>query len=489
MSIDEINEKAEALSMLLHSDPEKVKHNKIKDYVISNLDIKEDKNNEFEVYKNFVYLMCQIYKDIKEIEARLDFYKKQYNKISNDKSNEAEYKRKKLNYFIKMNRDALSDINLFIANDISSYLDKQNYDLLEREYKKDELSDLFKKFRYDYAIYHDYYSEDFPFSIFVKIYQYVRTKCKFENEKEEENLLLNKYAENKVEFWKMMFNYVDDEKVMQKNLETVTSDYNLHKRQEIFETMSVLFEQKKYQTFIVLGLIQIEGLFDDYCTICSEDYNNHVTLKEKVEKALEQNESIYPKMYPYFAFDIPLLRNEVAHKGFLKTENAKKIAYEIVLDLNTLLCLIKSESISKFIEIISINKELLINSNDKDEIDDKLLVELLGYDQMLSDCFFEVIKNPEKYRDEIEFYNKRELSYGETDFFRIICNVSNLFKSEGFWKAMHRLTVKSKDINSICKKRQVGSFIKKIKDQYIGILEGAAKTECIEVSKIVNKMN
>lgn len=49
-------------------------------------------------------------------------------------------------------------------------------------------------------------------------------------------------------------------------------------------------------------------------------------------------------MYPYFAFDVPLLRNEVAHKGMLQTENAEFWAYNLVLDLNTLSQLVKTES-------------------------------------------------------------------------------------------------------------------------------------------------
>ncbi len=251
--------------------------------------------------------------------------------------------------------------------------------------------------------------------------------------------------------------------------------------------MNSLFSEGKYQSFITLGLIQIEGLFDDYCQIRFGESENQGTLVEKAQKTLETNEYNLLRIYPYFAFDIPIVRNEVAHKGMLKTEDAKRIAYELVLDLNTLSQMIKSESMDKFVYAIMTHEKLLEwepkNDDNTDELYDTLLNELLMFDKMENTHFWKVLKNPEDYRDEIEFYRKNDLPEGMIDLPGIIDVMSRLVRSEGFWKAMHRLV--DKHIISTNKWIEAEEFARKMKNEYIAVLEDDAKVECIEVSKVV----
>ncbi len=308
-----------------------------------------------------------------------------------------------------------------------------------------------------------------------------------EKNMEEEQKLLKLYSDSPKQFWTKMDRYVESDHIMQNVLERVSNDYNLHKRQEIFETLNTLFSEGKYQSFITLGLIQIEGLFDDYCQIRFGESENQGTLVEKVQKSLQSNEYNLLRMYPYFAFDIPLVRNEVAHKGMLRTEDAKRMAYDLVLDLNTLSQMVKSESIDKFVYAIMTHEKLRewkpVDDNNSDELYDSLVHELLMFDKMSNDHFWKILKNPENYKDEIEFYRMDDLPKGMIDLPGIIDVMSILIRSEEFWKAMHRLV--KYHITPTSKWIEVEDFARRMKDEYIAVLEDTAKSECIEVAKIV----
>ena len=487
MGIDELKEKTGLLSALL-SEKHDVDYISIEDYVFLTLGVEKNRVEKPEVfYKNFVHLMSHLYKDVKEIEDRLADYKARFAMLQSIKSNKAEFERRKLIYFCDLNKEALREINGFIANGIPSFLLDHSYDTLNRERERDRLADLFFNNRYKYAWHRDYYSIDYPFSIIIKTTQYVREKYRLEQCMEEERKIFKLYSDSSEQFWKMMDQYVETGRVMQNILERVTNDYNLHKRQEIFETLNSLFMEGKYQSFITLGLIQIEGLFDDYCQIRFGESDNQGTLVEKAQKTLETNEYNFLRMYPYFAFDIPILRNEVAHKGILNTEDAKRTAFELILDLNTLTQMVKSESMDKFVYAIMTHEKLLEwepkNDGNTDELYDTLLYELLMFDKMANTHFWKVLKNPDDYKVEIEFYRKDDLPEGMIDLPGIIGVMSQLVRSEEFWKAMHRLV--DQHIKPTSKWVEVEEFARKMKNEYIAVLEPDAKAECIEVAKVV----
>lgn len=487
MNIEELMKKSEYFSSMF-SQKEAIDYLSIEDYVLSTLGTEKNCIENPEIFvKNFIHLMCHLCIDIKEIEDRLADYKSRYATIENEKNNKAEFDRRKLKYFCELNKEALIEIDGFIASGILSFLSDHTYDTLNRECEKDSLSDLFYRNRYKYAWHKDYYSVDYPYGIIVKVSQYVHEKYMLEKNMEEEQKLLKLYSDSPKQFWTKMDRYVESDHIMQNVLERVSNDYNLHKRQEIFETLNTLFSEGKYQSFITLGLIQIEGLFDDYCQIRFGESENQGTLVEKVQKSLQSNEYNLLRMYPYFAFDIPLVRNEVAHKGMLRTEDAKRMAYDLVLDLNTLSQMVKSESIDKFVYAIMTHEKLRewkpADDNNSDELYDSLVHELLMFDKMSNDHFWKILKNPENYKDEIEFYRMDDLPKGMIDLPGIIDVMSILIRSEEFWKAMHRLV--KYHITPTSKWIEVEDFARRMKDEYIAVLEDTAKSECIEVAKIV----
>ena len=487
MDIEELKEKITQYSPLI-SGKDAVNYICIEDYVFSTLGLEKSKIEKPEIfYKNFVYLMCHLYKDINDIENRLADYRTRYHSLEKVKNNKAEFERRKLIYFCDLNKEALREINSFIANRISTFLLDHSCDILNRECERDDLSDLYFRNRYKFAWHRDYYSIDYPFEIIVKVSQYTKEKYHFEQTMDAERRLLSLYSDSPEQFWNQMDQYIESDHVMQNILERVSNDYNLHRGQELFDTLNRLFSEGKYQSFITLGLIQIEGLFDDYCQIRYGESDNQGTLVEKAQKTLETNEYNFLRMYPYFAFDIPLVRNEVAHKGMLRTEDAKRMAYNLVLDLNTLSQMVLSESREKFIYAIMAHEKLLEwepkDDGNTDELYDTLLYELIMYDKMANAHFWKVLKNPDHFREEIEFYRQEDLPEGMTDLPGIIDDMSQLVRTEGFWKAMHRLV--NQHITPTSKWVELEEFARKMKNEYIAILEPDAKAECIEVSKVV----
>ncbi len=493
MEIEEIEEKSPLLRAVLAGAMKKdANYKQIEDYVLETLEIDKGSIEEPELFhKNFVHLMCHLYKDIKEIEDRLKEYRSRYTAIQNAKENEANFEQRKLIYFCGLNKRALAEINEFITNGIPEFLLDLRYDALGRECERDGLSDLYFRRRYKYAWHRDYYSIDYPFGIVAKVSQYTKEKFEFTQTLEQEQRLLKTYTDAPEQFWRVMDRYVEQDDVMGNILSRVSNNYHLKKRQEIFETLTELFTEKKYQSFITLGLIQIEGLFDDYCQIRFGESQNQGTLVEKAQKTLETNEYNLMRLYPYFAFDIPLLRNEAAHKGMLKAEDLQRTAYNLVLDLNTLSQMVKSESYDKFVYAIMTHEELLKwepkTDGGTDELYDTLLHELFMFDKMANDHFWKVMRNPADYQDEIEFYRIDDLPEGMVDLPGIVSAISQLIGNEGFWKAMHRLVQKS--ITPFSRNLDVEDFAKRMKDQYIGILAEPAKSECIEVAKLLKTVH
>ncbi|MBP8594726.1 MAG: hypothetical protein KBI35_09970 [Ruminococcus sp.] len=142
-----------------------VTYTKIEDYVLQSLNIDSLSYVEPDIFqRNFIYLMCNVLKDIREIENRLNEYHFQFNSIKDMKGLEAEYKRRKILYFCKINKEAHKEICSFLSDKIVKYLLATKYDMLKREDEKDFLSTYRQSWRYRYALHKKYYSYDYPFT-------------------------------------------------------------------------------------------------------------------------------------------------------------------------------------------------------------------------------------------------------------------------------------------------------------------------------------
>ena len=84
-------------------------------------------------------------------------------------------------------------------------------------------------------------------------------------------------------------------------------------------------------------------------------------------------------LYPYFAFDVPRIRNEIAHKGIIENRDLKMTAYELVLDLNCVLSLTENASTDKFKQFVLIFQKF--NEINIDEFDSQE-----AYDTAIAQC-------------------------------------------------------------------------------------------------------
>lgn len=73
----------------------------------------------------------------------------------------------------------------------------------------------------------------------------------------------------------------------------------------------------------MLQTIQLKGIFYDLVGIKFGRKEKQGTLVEKVNRAFKNDKFLKLTLYPYFAFDIPDLRNEIAHKGITEFKEVK----------------------------------------------------------------------------------------------------------------------------------------------------------------------
>ena len=229
----------------------------------------------------------------------------------------------------------------------------------------------------------------------------------------------------------------------------------------------------------------MEGLFYDICSIIYGEKENAGTLVEKAEKALRAGNNIgFMRYYPYFAFDVPILRNEIAHTGMINSVDLERKADELILDLNAVVQMAKMESDGKFrIFLMIFDKIKPINNPIDREINKKLVHELFASNAVAPDSFWTLLKKPEDYKDELAFYKKEdELQEGYADLPTIVEMISAMVRELPFWCEMFDL------MSHIISKENKGivienwkKFLLKLSHDYVGILSGDAKKKCTEI--------
>lgn len=438
--------------------------------------------------KNYIYITSIVIKDLKEIDNRISYCKKEYSKLENNKTNEAEYQRRKLEYFAKINKDAKFEITKFLHNKLNDYLLKHDFDILKREEDKDAVTMLLLKGRYKFAEMHDYYDINFDFSTYAKA-NYLPDISLINRIKTTERYIDLK-KDNPSEYQKEIKKLVDDKEIMIGLSTRVGNNYYLNKRKDLFKTLVSLYEKKSYQAFIALGLLQLEGIFYDYCLVKFGDIENMGTLVEKVYKSFNDNDKMNMFYYPYFAFDVPVMRNEIAHKGMINNDDIEATMYNLILDLNSVIRMVEDESTDKFKIFFMIYAELKkLDSTDTDyvtNLNKELLYNLIGFKFLTQSYFWQLLKEPNKYEIEIGFYASDNLQDGHIDIAIIVQYIAGLLKKEEFWQVVidqiNKLSARYDEIP-----KELYELASKLKKDYIAILSGNAKKKCIELSSILDK--
>ena len=139
--------------------------------------------------------------------------------------------------------------------------------------------------------------------------------------------------------------FIDENRVLDYIYIKVKEHYLLSEKEEVFNILYNLFKHGAYQTFVSLGAIQVEGLFYDFCSAINGGVRKQGedTLVNKVDKVFKNNRAQALIYYPYFAFDVPIYRNEVAHNGTIVSLDAEHIAIDILLDMYTVIKLMQQD--------------------------------------------------------------------------------------------------------------------------------------------------
>ena len=459
-------------------------------YDALSLTMEKIKNKDV-LLRNYIYCMVTARKHLLEIDSRLKLIKQNERQIADKES----YSFKKLKYFEKKNNDAKEQIIDFICYGMIDYIsgrDDRYFDLIDRN---NEENMWLSGPTYDYQYNSKYYDPYYDFSTFSKFYDIPNTPLIEFLRRIEENIALK--ATSMEDYYLKVKNTVNDNRLLDKMVERVEKNYHMHHRKEIFDSLLSLFNDKKYLAFVVSATIQLEGMFFDLVSIKYNNKEKQGTLVEKVDKAFGNNEILKLTLYPYFAFDVPDLRNQVAHKGLVNVENIEMLAYELVLDLNCIVSLVEKESIDKYKRVLKIRDKL--NEVDSDDFENDveyykklseiLLTELYMADKFRTPYFWDIMADPKQFNEELNYYIPAEKDENMIYLKNIVFSVSNLMRKEEFWQVIldsceHISVDNGKVLNNF------GTFIEKLKNVFIPRLEGTSKKLCIQVNvKLQNIKN
>lgn len=459
------------------------------DFLISEFSLSPEAVKNKDVFlRNYIYSMVVARKHLLEIDARLNQIIQNQSRIKEKES----YSLRKLKYFEKKNKEAKDQIVDFICYRLVEYITARNdhyADLIERH--NEENMWLIGP-TYDYQYNAKYYDPDYDFSTFAKFYNIPNVPLIERLKNTEEMILLRERSLE--EYQSKVIDTVRNNSLMSQIVERVNNNYHIHHRKEIFDSLLELFNDEKYLAFVVGATIQLEGMFYELVSIKYGDKENQGTLVEKVERSFKQHQVLKHTLYPYFAFDIPDLRNQVAHKGIVENDNIEVLAYELILDINCIVALIEKESIDKFKYILVIRDSLHevdsqyheINSDYYKAISQRLFYELYMGNMMSPEFFWELITAPEDYEDELNYYVPEDIGKDECSLKDIVFSISALFKRNEFWTVVLEECKKVSAIDET-KVNDLGAFIEKLKNMFISRLDGEAKELCCQVSAELQK--
>lgn len=463
---------------------------KLDDYLLGvlGMDTEQASVEKKELIKNnFVHLMCLVIKDLQTIEGRLNTFRIQRKALDSDKSNGAEYKKRKLEYFAKQNRQAKEDIVDFLNDGVKEYLLEEKTNSLECELSDNELGKMLLKRRYFFSQFPEYYDAEYDYATMVKASYF--PDIEFGDRLNIEKKYMKLRKSNEKQYYEEIKRIIRNKNLIERVQKIVDENYHLHRRHEIFDDLVSLYKEKHYQSFLSLGLIQIEGLFYDICSIKYGEKENAGTLVEKAEKALRcGNEVSFMRYYPYFAFDVPIIRNEIAHTGLINDADLERKSDELILDLNAVTQMAKMESDGKFRVFHMIYETITAMDNPtEEELNKKLVYELFSSSSTVApDSFWNLLRTPEEYKDELDFYKKEDLPEGRDDWPTMVTTISNMVHELPFWCAMVELMneINSEDNDNIVAQKWK-ELLLKLANSYVKILKSDAKQKCIEILAVL----
>lgn len=426
---------------------------------------------------DYIYVTQRVMNDIDEINVRLSHLRQ----LDRSIPSERDYVHKKLRYFVEMNRKAKDEIIDFISGGLVEFLlEHKSVNYLSRQ--DDELLNLRLASCYEYGFYKRYYDADYDFSTEAKI-RFI-PGIKLDNYldliKQYIELKKNDYSAYKAEIARM---------ITENNiLEYLRSQIEVHnimcRRIEIFDTLKYLYDEEKWQSFIALAKLQIEGLFFDCCNALKiNDLSKTAgTFVEKVEKSFRDNNIIMMSVYPYYNFDVPGIRNEIAHTGFYRSGDLNHLANELILDLNTIISWIYGITHEKYTVLKMIEDKL--DEEPQADTEKKamtLVCEMLSCTSVADYSYLDLLKCPTDFSEEMQCMKTLDGYWDE-----IINKIMAIIKTEEFWKCIDN-NISEREVYERNKSYNFVVLADKLKNTFIPILT-ANSPEKIACQRVATKV-
>lgn len=387
---------------------------------------------------------------------------------------------KKYIYLAGLNKSARDEICNFKENSFQSFLEeKRNIDYAGRT--EDECLIMMFRSNYQYGIYSKYYNPDYDFSTETKIRGFSISLLEVE---EIISDAIKMHQENPDEYYSMMKDKIKKNRLLEKNALLVDAHNVLVRRTEIFKDLVDLYSSERWKSFIALAVLQIEGLFYDCCEILKERNLSGTAgcLPEKVEKAFSENVALMHYAYPYFRYEVPLLRNKIAHVGTIEAseKELKHICIDLILDINAVVDWVYKLSRDKYTVIEMIYNEVKENETKEDATRD-LLASMLSCMTVSDFKYLDVLIDYTKFEKEFR-YMKLE----ENFFAAHVSYLRKIIDTENFWNILAGYI----DENKKCEDKpySIEWLAGKLADAFIKLYpkDSAEKSACIKVMAKVN---
>lgn len=434
------------------------------------------------ILSNYIYLSNLVRSDLLEIDERLSGL----HQLDISTPADEDYLHKKIRYFYDLNAKAKDEIIAFFTKRIIPFvLEYQKFKFEDRT--SDQLTMLIVKTRYDYAFFRQYYDMNYDFSTEAKVR--FMPGVTIQNMSDTVKYYIELHKNNPIEYRNKINNLVTKKNCLGAILEKSKVTYHLQHRVEIFQTLIELYTAKKYQAFIILAAIQMEGVFYDCCVVLNEKKNrtskeNFGTLVEKANTVFAQNERMKQAVYPYYAFEVPDLRNEIAHKGFSSASDLYSEANELILDLHTVVTWCYNMERDKYYPAYAAYKENI--EKDGSDFINGVIATLFSSYQCSDSESVEVLAAPEKYSAELDFYKSLAETENGITIKEKVKRISDVVKSESFWnKILQQIKMFNQNEYIQGTKYNFVDFAIHLRNAVIPVLtkDSPEKLACQEVSK------
>ncbi|WP_411740096.1 hypothetical protein [Peribacillus sp. S4] len=376
---------------------------------------------------NFILIQSEVMKDLKEINDRINNIDKRRAEI--DRSS---YEFRKLDYCRRINSEAKEDIERFLTEEAINYIKKRVVNKKKWTRTTGDLAVLVNSLPYKYSYFKRFYDPNYDFSTDAK-YRFLLNHSPRKIQPK-----IDLKSNNKSEYYKDLENNLMDNDLLDKVMNSIRNHHVLKKREEIFETLFDLYKDEKYQSFVNLAVIQVEGLFYDFCFILNDEneIDSPGTLSVKAEKVFSSTPELWLSMYPYFAFEAPIFRNKIAHNGFWDLKGIKNFANELIFDLFAIVTAIKSSKKLPYnlLRIVLPLREEIKKVELSYENYPTVLHSLFGGMGTINGKeFFDILKRREEKRKVLEFYRIHISEFESTNLYEECCRLTQVIYDERFW--------------------------------------------------------